>query len=409
MTSSARAFAAALAGCLLGCTAAFGQSLDVRDREQQLFLRSEYLLWSLNAPSLPPLLTTGNAFADPLAGALGSPSTRILFGGGELRQDPFSGARLTIGRSAHEAGSFGFEVSGFLLAWQTTGVAYSASSSGSPLLGVPIRNTNQTEQRLLVANPGSPQSQINVFNGVALTGVGAYWASYKTELWGVGADGFLRVVRSPQLRLDLLAGFAFRQLKESLSMSYGLGLITDPQLNGTFGGTANDRFSTSNDFYGVRLGTRIGSTIDRFSIDATLAVALGATVQQLAVAGNGTFFGSLATQSTSPYGVFAQQSNIGTFGRAPFTAIPELNLRLAYAVTSWFDVNLGYNLMYWSNVIRPGDQINRTINTNAGTQRQDFFTGLQGDIPPMGGQPSRRFNQTSLLAQGLSIGATFRF
>ena len=73
------------------------------------------------------------------------------------------------------------------------------------------------------------------------------------------------------------------------------------------------------------------------------------------------------------------------------------------------DKLLGYSLMYWSNVIRPGDQIDRMINTSAGTQRQDFFTGLQGDVPPMGGQPAPQFNESSLLGQGFSIGATFHF
>lgn len=393
---------------------AFGQSTDaaapIEAQERRLFARSEYLLWWLNGAPLPaPLLTTGNAFADPYAGVLGAPTTTILFGGGDVALNPFSGARLTLGYAPGAIGSFGVELSGFLLATQTTGVSYGSSSAGSPLLGVPILNTNRTEQRLLVANPGSAQSQINMVNGVALTGVGSYAASYKTELWGAGLDGFYRIVRAPQVRVDILAGFAHRHLREDLNMWYGLGLITDPQLNGTFGGTAHDGFSTTNDFYGVRLGGRLESSFQKFSVAATLSVALGVTVQQLDIAGNGTFFGSLATQSTSPYGVFAQQSNIGSYARAPFTVIPELNVRLGYAVTSWFDVSVGYNLMYWSNVVRPGNQIDRMINTTAGTQRQDFFTGLQGDVPPMGGSPVPLFNQSSLLAQGLSIGATLRF
>jgi hypothetical protein len=397
---------------VLCATSAFGQTLEAASnppQQKRFFARSEYLLWWLNGAPLPPLLTTGNAFADPYAGVLGSPTTRVLFGGGDLVQNAFNGARLTVGLVPTSTGTLGVEASGFLLAAQTTNVASGANGSGSPLLGIPILNTNRTEQRLLVSSPGNPQSAINQFNGVALNGVGAYAASYKTDLWGAGLDGVYRLVRTPQYRVDVLAGLAYRRLKEDLNMWYGLGLINDTQLNGTFGGNAQDSFSTTNDFYGARLGTRVSSTFGRFSIDATASLALGATVQQLAIAGSGTFFGSLATQTQSPYGVFAQQSNIGSYTRVPFSAIPELNLRVSYALTDSLEVSIGYNVMYWSNVIRPGPQIDRMINTSAGTQRQDFFTGLQGDVPPMGGNPAPLFNQSSLLAQGISIGATLRF
>ena len=62
-------------------------------------------------------------------------------------------------------------------------------------------------------------------------------------------------------------------------------------------------------------------------------------------------------------------------------------------------VTVGYDFLYDSNVIRPGDEINRNIPKGQ-TYQQD------GTAPSLT-SPARLFKTTDLFAQGVSIGLIF--
>ena len=59
--------------------------------------------------------------------------------------------------------------------------------------------------------------------------------------------------------------------------------------------------------------------------------------------------------------------------------------------------------MYWSNVVRPGSQINLS-NINL-SQSQSLGNGVLSGIA----SPSPLFNRTDFWAQGLNFGVEFRF
>ncbi len=85
--------------------------------------RSEYLLWWVKNTPLPPLVTTGNS-NDAFPGAIGQPSTRVLFGGsGDYGAT--SGGRLALGMWLDSDQTIGVEGSGFRLA--------AARSASTPL------------------------------------------------------------------------------------------------------------------------------------------------------------------------------------------------------------------------------------------------------------------------------------
>jgi Putative beta barrel porin-7 (BBP7) len=63
-------------------------------------------------------------------------------------------------------------------------------------------------------------------------------------------------------------------------------------------------------------------------------------------------------------------ANEGHFTANEFAAVPQGQVRLGYDLTSWIRVTVGYDALYVSNVIRPGDQINRDIPTGQ-TFQQD--------------------------------------
>jgi hypothetical protein len=63
-------------------------------------------------------------------------------------------------------------------------------------------------------------------------------------------------------------------------------------------------------------------------------------------------------------------------------------------VSEWLDVSVGYDFLYWSNVIRPGDQVSGTINSGQAPSQVPYANG--GPIAPV---PT--FRRTDFSAQGL--------
>ena len=75
-------------------------------------------------------------------------------------------------------------------------------------------------------------------------------------------------------------------------------------------------------------------------------------------------------------GLLALPSNIGRYDRDVFSWVPELGVTIGYQCTDHWKLFVGYNVLYWSSVVRPGEQIDRTVNANQLP-------------PPVGGGPNR--------------------
>ena len=78
---------------------------------------------------------------------------------------------------------------------------------------------------------------------------------------------------------------------------------------------------------------------------------------------------------TLPGGLLTQTSNIGMYKQNQFSVVPELNLDLGYQLTDHLKATFGYTFIYWSNVVRAGDQISRDVNPNLLPPPADPFTG----------------------------------
>src|SRR4029079_9665006 len=102
-----------------------------------------------------------------------------------------------------------------------------------------------------------------------------------------------------------------------------------------------------------------------------------------------------------PEGVFAQPANEGTYGSTRFAFVPEVRAKVGYDITPAITLTVGYDFIYYSNVVRPGDQINREI-----PKGQTF---QQAMAPPSTTSPARLYNTTDFYAQGLNVGVTARF
>ncbi len=62
---------------------------------------------------------------------------------------------------------------------------------------------------------------------------------------------------------------------------------------------------------------------------------------------------------------------------------------------------MGYDFLYWSSVARPGDQIDRTVNSTQIAPRTGPFTGPA--------RPAFEFKNTDYWAHGVNFGVEFRY
>ena len=80
--------------------------------------------------------------------------------------------------------------------------------------------------------------------------------------------------------------------------------------------------------------------------------------------------------------------------------IPEFGLTLGFRFTRRFHGTIGYSVVYFPNVVRAGDQIDRDLNPTLFAP-ETAFVGAP--------RPTFRFEDTSFYAHGLNLGGEFRF
>ena len=111
-----------------------------------------------------------------------------------------------------------------------------------------------------------------------------------------------------------------------------------------------------------------------------------------------------ATTFSAPGGLLAQSTNIGHHSNDKFAAVPELDLNIGYQINDHWRAFVGYSFLYASNVVRPGDQIDRRVNPNL--------------IPVIGGgattptgpsNPMVTGAHSDFWAQGANVGLEFRY
>jgi hypothetical protein len=188
-------------------------------------------------------------------------------------------------------------------------------------------------------------------------------------------------------RLDGIFGYRYFSLDESLVIDGVLAPAAGPI-------TAQDRFSTENDFHGVDMGLVYDVDRGRWSLETIGRLALGINHQELTIAGSGNQNG----------GIFAQYTNIGTYEHDAFTVIPQADVVLAYALTPRLRARVGYSWMLLSNVIRPAAQIDTRIDGRFldGTPTRPLNN-------PLAFFPRPQFETESIWIHGLSVGFDYAF
>jgi len=351
------------------------------------WVQTEYLLWWLRGDSLPALVTQGTGTS---TGKLGQPGTQVLFGDSDANGNARSGGQVTAGWWFDPSQCCGVQASYFMLG----GVAsrYAGGSSGNPILARPFYNTLT----------GAPDAEAIAFPGSIAGNVAA--ASQSGSL--LGAELLLRCNLcsgcwgTANYRLDGLAGYRFLYLNESVSVQENL--TTTGNTNGVPLGTTigvGDSFGASNQFHGGEVGLAALLTRGPWSLSLTGKLGLGLTQEYVNINGSTTVTAPGTTPVTMPGGLLALATNIGGHTSNVFSVVPESDFTVGYQISKNWSLTAGYTFLYWSNVVRPGSEIDTHVNPNL--------------IPPVvpGGDahPAFSFNRSGLWAQGVSLGLLFQF
>jgi Putative beta barrel porin-7 (BBP7) len=350
----------------------------------RFYLSGEYLLWWIKDSRMPPLVTTGPVGG---TGALGAPGTTVLFGG-HVNNEERSGGRFTAGYWFNNDHTLALETTFFFLANRT--VNFAANSSTVPVLARPFFNLNT----------GTEFAEITAAPGIATGTIGVRTFSH---LWGADINLRGNIFDTCRWRFDLLGGFRYLNLREGINIQENiLAAPTAPLFPGSTI-VVTDDFNTRNQFYGGQLGFRLGWTRNRWSVDWLTKVALGDTHQVLNIQGSQLITSPAGVTTFANGGLLALGSNIGSFSRDRFAVVPETDLILGFQVRPHIKLLIGYSFLLWSDVVRPGNQIDRVIDVSKIPN-----SGLM--VAPTGqNRPAPLFRGTDFWAQGISFGMEFVF
>lgn len=198
--------------------------------------------------------------------------------------------------------------------------------------------------------------------------------------------------------IDVLGGFRHCRLEEELKVSTS-------SVPGTGFLLTNDIFDTDNQFFGGQLGLEGEVNYGCFFINASAKCAVGHNRQFVTIAGSRLGSDGGDQGGFVPGGLLAVPTNIGSYRKGEFCYIPEVGLNVGVKLCANMRLTAGYSVLFLSNVVRPGDQINVNINP---TQLQ-----APGGPPaaPVGtlGPFFNAFNESSLWAHGASVGLEVRW
>jgi putative beta barrel porin BBP7 len=359
------------------------------------FLQGEYLLWWMPGMRIPVLATTTS---DPNGlGFLGEPGTRSLLSGtmiGSTRQ----GFRVRGGLWLDDCGSCGIDGSIFILGRRSADAAFASSQFG--VITRPIFSPNPIPGTGFVGETGQAVTLPNVLSG----GLSAHAESF---LWGADANVRHCLCSGCDWKMMGFAGYRFLSLEEQLSVQEDILVTgTSPRvvIPDPIGTTivVRDTFEVENHFHGGQLGVTYERRRGRWDVDARASIAFGVTHQELDIDG----FQVRTRPGQAPVafrgGLLAAGPNLGSFTRDRFSIVPEFTLNVGYWLTPNLKAYVGYNLIYWTNVMRAGEQIDRVVDLT-------FVPNAPPAIPSGQQRPAALFNQSDLWVTGVQFGVEWRW
>ncbi len=366
------------------------------------WVRPEYVFWMLKADQTPPLVTTAPPSPNFALGAgiLNVPGTRTLYGGSNPDLN-LSGGRIDAGFWCDDCHHYGVEANYFALETGSKNFAVASDPvTGLPVLSRPVIDTQTVSETILsVSFPGQFAGTININHSTRFEGaeVNALFDLAFLE-WEYKTPAFLVGVR--YLRLDDVLG---------INQTTGILAQGTSGFAGTIVGPSdllqiNDSFATKNRFYGGQFGFRWEQDFNHILFVNVLAkLAVGVTHQESRINGSTTDVSAAGTATTVEGGLLALSSNIGTLSRDDVSVVPEVGVNVGAHVFHNVRVNVGYSFLYWSSVVRAGEQVDRAINPTL------LPTSFQFGTASGPARPAATFNQTDFFVHGVNAGLEIDF
>jgi hypothetical protein len=333
----------------------------------------DYLAWWTKHNSLPVLVSRGN-IVDPVPGASGQPNTTGLIGGSI--DDAFhNGGRLSLSRDFGEDRVWQMQASGFYLENKTSTAAAGGTGVGTSVIARPFFDINANMPA------AAPISEAGVTSGALLVQLPQQVYGGETNLaWRYWShEGGLWTG-------SLLVGGRFLAVHEQLLIGESL-----QDLTGAGTTTAlSDSFSTRNYFYGGQVGAAYSWFFGPVTLDVLGKVGFGVTNETLSVNGSTLTTSPGGATTFTNAGLLAQPSNTGHFSHDAFAVAPEFAVDAKYQFNEHIRAGAGYDFLYLSRVLRPGDQVDTNI---------DFQGQALGQV---GTRPAVTLHESGFWMQGLT-------
>jgi hypothetical protein len=362
------------------------------------FIEAEYLQWWMRGLNVPVLATTSTSPTG--AGFLGQAGTVPLIGPGTFLGDARGGLRLRAGYWLDDCKTWGVDGSIFVLAQRDADAAVGFNQDS--IITRPISSPNPIPGTgVIVGETGEAVSVPNILNGVLTVHA-------QSVLWGADANLRRCLYSDCDSQATVFVGYRNLDLIESLTINENIDVIgsggarigvTDPIGTRV---SVQDRFGTQNYFNGGQIGATYERRWGGFDLEARASVALGATEQELDISGFQTK--TLPGEATQTFrgGLLAVGPNLGDFTRNQFSVVPELTFNAGYWILPNLRVHVGYNFLYWTNVIRPGNQIDSVVNLSNVPNGPTVGTSSLMRPQPL-------FEQSGMLVHGVQFGVEWRW
>jgi hypothetical protein len=338
----------------------------------------EYLLWYREGRFFPPLVTT-----TPNAGVL--PQATVLFGGDDLQEPARPGGRLDVGHWFDDGHCLG--IGGALVVLGESTVGMSLNSSDLRFFARPFfdASNNDTSTAQAISSNLSNPTTLGTLN-------------LQTGSEFLATDVYVRwlLLRTCGVRLDLLGGYQFARIAEDLVIN----TFTQTQPGGLPSLAVQDSFSTRNEYNAGHFGLLGDYRRGPWGLELLARFGFGTMRQTVSINGSSTAVDANGGTSTRASGLLAQLTNSGVHTQDTFSFMNDAGVKLAYYPTERLKLSLGYSLMYWSSVVRPGQEIDLSVDSR-------LFTGNVAGTTPT--HPAFAFDPTHFVVHGLNAGLELRF
>jgi hypothetical protein len=351
-----------------------------------LSVRMEATTWDRSASNMPTLVTTSPNGTDPaIAGQLGLSTTSILFGGGNVNDKPEGGGRVTLNTWLDDCRYHGLTVRG----WDagTGDHEFFTNNATNAIIARPFLD-------FTTSATGTPNTQLLAYPG---ENTGNVRINAESEI--AGGDISLRrlLCHGPESRWDMLYGYQFAQLNESLDIQSSSTVIDNTSL--LFGTRIDvrDFFRTRNQFQGFSIGLQGARRWGCWYFDGMFKLGLGNMERTISIAGDTRVTSANGSVSTDNEGLLARFSNDGHTMSDTFVVVPEFGLNVGYALTHHLDITLGYTAISLPNVAQAASQIDPQLGSNL----SDPLTGQL--------RPNFVLTETNYWLSGFSYGLQYRY